>query len=270
MKKIMLAALMLPLSACGYASVEPGNQGVAMKYPWFFGTGGVVDEPLPPGSHITASSTDVINIDMTPRTFEIKFDDLAPSDGIPLDFQTTVRLQVTDAVDLVKNWNGAATNSDGNASLTWFWGSIEPQYQNYVRQAVKKYDMNTLALTGAAIDAVDQEVQTRLSAYIAQQKIPVKLLGITVGRATPPPQILNQRVQTAAQQQRVKTMIEAQKAEVARKESELARADADNAYNSKMQLNPAQYIELKRIEMQTEACKQGTCIFGNGTALVSK
>lgn len=269
-KLALLATVSLSLTGCGYASPDAGQEGVAIRKPWFFGSGGVAEEPIQTGSTIVAASTDVVYVDVTPQAFEIKFNDLAPSDGIPLDFQTTVRLQVTNSVELVKSWNGAATNEKGEPAYSWFWRNIEPQYQNFVRQAVKRYTMNDLALTGAAIDAVDQEVQKRLQAYLAEIKIPVRLLGVTVGRANPPSEILAQRTQTAAQQQRVKTMEEAKKAEDARKAAEQARAEADNAYRQQMSLTPEQFVDLKRIEMQEKACQRSTCIFGNAQPIVGR
>ena len=35
-----------------------------------------------------------------------------------------------------------------------------------------------------------------------------------------------------------------------------------------MHLSPEQFIELKKIEMQRDACQKGTCIFGNTTSVL--
>ena len=40
------------------------------------------------------------------------------------------------------------------------------------------------------------------------------------------------------------------------------------ADNVEMKLTPGQFVDLKRIEMQREACSKGTCIFGNATPVV--
>lgn len=268
-RTIPLAAVML-LAGCGYASPDAGQQGVLVSKPWFFGSGGVDMTPVDTGSALVAGSTDVVYVQTSPRAFVIEFNDLMPSNGIPLDFHATIRVQVTDAPRLVRDWNGGATDKDGNPSDVWFWGNISPQFGNLVRSEVKNYDMASLAFSGAAIDEVDAKVYAKLADFIARNKMPVKILSVTIGRATPPQEILNQRTETAAQQQREQTMVAQQKAEEARRGAEAARANADNAYNNEMGLTPGQFVDLKRIEMQRDACSKGTCIFGNATPLVGK
>lgn len=270
MRKFLLIASALPLAACGYVAPDAGQEAVLIKQPWFFGSGGVVDEPVHTGSTVVASSTKAVMVSTTPTAFEVQFDNLMPSNSIPLDFHTVVRMQVVDTVELVRNWNGAAVNDKGEESYYWFYGTIQPIYVNLVRNEVKKYDMNQLALTGQAVDAVEQAVTTKLNAYIKQNKMPVKLLSITMGRAGLPEAIMAQKTETAAQQQRILTMEAQKQAEDSRKAAEQSRAEADNAYRSQMSLTPEQFVELKRIEMQRTACQRGTCIFGNGTALVSR
>lgn len=270
MKKMFIIAIMATTAACSYASPDAGQEGVMIRHPWLFGSGGVVDETIKTGSAVKAMSTDVVYISTTPTAFDVPFDNLMPSNSIPLDFHTTVRMQVTNPVELVKKWNGALKDKDGNESNYWFTGSIEPIYTNFVRQEVKKYDMNQLALTGSAVDNVEAAVSQRLDTYIKQNKMPVRLLSITMGRAGLPQEILDQKTETAAQQQRQLTMLAQQQAEEARKGAEAARASADQAYQAEMHLSPEQFVELKRIEMQRNACQRGTCIFGNGTALVGK
>lgn len=273
MKRLFILAAALCLSACGYVSPDAGEEAVLVQKPWFFGSGGVVDTPVRTGSNVVAASTDAVMVNVAPQTFEVSFEDLMPSNGIPLDFSTIVRVQVTDSVALVRDWRGGATYVQNDVTMHdgWFWWNIYPQYQNLVRQSVKRFDMNALALDGNAIDAVDRDVQTRLAAYIKETGIPVKLLGVTIGRANPPEPIKHQRIETAAQTQREQTMAAAKRAEDARKAAELSRAEADNAYRQQMSLSPEQFVDLQRIEMQKEACKRNTCIFGEaGGVLVAR
>lgn len=267
-----IAPLALSLVSCGYASPDAGQEGVLVRKPWFFGSGGVDPETVKTGSAVVASSTDVVYIPVAPQAFEIKFNDLMPSNGIPLDFHTTVRVQVTDAAALVRDWNGGAKNDKGKLSDAWFWSNIHPQYANFVRQAVKNYDMASLAFNGSTVDRIDQIVTERLTDYIKRSKMPVKLLSVTLGRAQPPQAILDQRTETAAQQQREQTMVAAQKAETSRRAAEQARAEADNAYRSQMNLSPEQFVDLERIKMQQEVCLKGGCTFvaGNATPIVSR
>jgi hypothetical protein len=267
MKKCILVAA-LALSACGYAAPDAGQQAVLVRKPWFFGSGGVDMTPIATGSKIVASSTDAIMVSVTPTSFDIPFENLTPSNTIPLDFHTTVRMQVTNAPVLVRDWNGAAKDKDGNESYYWFWGSIAPVYNNLVRQAVKKYDMNQL-VTGNGVELVEAEVSNNLNDFIRKNKMPVRLLSVTMGKPGIPEEILRQKTETVAQTQRIQTELAKQKAEETRKGAELARAEADNAYRTAMGQSSEQYVELKRIEMLREACSRGTCIFGGGTPIIN-
>jgi regulator of protease activity HflC (stomatin/prohibitin superfamily) len=120
------------------------------------------------------------------------------------------------------------------------------------------------------LDAIDAEIHDQLVAFIAAKKLPVQLVTMTVGRANPPDAIKNQRVETAAQEQRIQTERQKKLAEDARLQAEQSRANADNAYRESMHLSPEQFIQLKQIEMQQEVCGHGGCTFimGGGAAPV--
>ncbi len=87
--------------------------------------------------------------------------------------------------------------------------------------------------------------------------MPVKILDVSLGRANPPDAILHQRVETAAQEQRINTEKQKKLAEDQRKLAEESRAAADQAYNQKMGLNTEQYVALQAIQMQRDVCAQG-------------
>jgi regulator of protease activity HflC (stomatin/prohibitin superfamily) len=152
---------------------------------------------------------------------------------------------------------------------TGFGAAIAPVYTNLVRQDVKQFTMQDLAFGQTAVDKIEADVTGKLGQFIARNHMPVQLLSVTIGRAAPPQEILDQRTRTAEQQQRMQTELAGQKAEEARKGRELARAEADNAYRVQMQWTPEQLIETKRIDMLKEACSRGTCIFGGGTPIIN-
>jgi hypothetical protein len=84
---------------------------------------------------------------------------------------------------------------------------------------------------------------------------------MTVGKANPPDAIKNQRIETAAQEQRVQTEKQIKLAEDQRKAAEESRAAADNAYRQALGLSAEQYVQLKRIEMENRVCADGKCTF---------
>jgi hypothetical protein len=97
-------------------------------------------------------------------------------------------------------------------------------------------------------------VRNQLDAFFTTSHIPVRILTMTVGRAIPPDAIRDQRIQTAAQEQRIQTEKEVTLAEEQRAKAEAARAVADNAYRQAIGLPPEQFIELQGIQMQLQVC----------------
>ena len=176
--------------------------------------------------------------------------DTMTSDGVPISFHAIMVLQVVDSVSLIKNFG-----------QYWYENNLQEPFKTMVRQAVRKRGMNETAISTTALDAIDDEIRDALLAFIKEKNLPVKLVTMTVGRANPPDAIKNQRIETAAQEQRIQTEIQIKNAETQRKAAEEARAAADNAYRQAIGLSPEQYVQLKRIEMERAVCADGKCTF---------
>lgn len=239
-----------------FASPDAGKEAVLIMKPWFFGSGGVHPTPVKTGREFIAVTTEVVYVDMRPFQYEIHFDDFMSKDGVPLDFDAVIRLQVTDSVKLISQFGDH-----------WYVNNLGAEFTNRVRQAVRKFHMNETAIDTTAIDSIDEEVTQSLTKHIQESGLPVKLIQVTVGKANPPDAIKDQRIHTAEQQQRILTESERKKAEDARLAAEDSRARADNAYMMQtregMKLTTDQWLKLEIINMQKEACKQGTCYFVN-------
>lgn len=271
-KGVCVGALLLTLSACGRAAPDAGEAAVLVRKPWFFGHGGVVQEPVTTGLVFIAMSTSVKYVNLNPQAFSIQFDDMMSQDGIPLSFDATLTVQVIDPVSLVQNFSGGgATN--GTENTTWYANNIQPTLVNLVRDAFKTHDMNSLAITADGAIAVEADVKSKLIAYIAANHIPVKVVNFVLGRVNPPQGIKQQRTLTAEETQRKQTEIQTQQAEENRKLAETARASADDAYRQAMGLSPEQFVELQRIKMIHDVCAQkgSTCTFisGNGMPVIN-
>jgi regulator of protease activity HflC (stomatin/prohibitin superfamily) len=201
----------------------------------------------------------VRDIAVTPFNVNVPFDDLSTKDNAFLDFQSAAQFKVLDSVKLVKNFNIEA----------WFASTIEQQYRQAVRDIVKTKTMTEIMTDPLAAKEIDDKVTAELVRLVKESGLPMQVLGVTLGRARPNASVLSEMDQTAAQQQRKKTLVEAKLAEDSRRESEEARAIADNAYRNKMGLDPQQFIELERIKRYSEACsKSGHCIVSSGQANV--
>ena len=83
--------------------------------------------------------------------------------------------------------------------------------------------MNETAINTAAVEQIDRVVSEQLTAYIKEIGLPIRLVDMTVGRANPPDAIKNQRIETAAQEQRANTEKQRKLAEDQRLQAELAR-----------------------------------------------
>lgn len=247
MKKLWLCVLML-LVGCSYVSPDAGQEVVLIDKPLLFGHGGVQRDSVKTGLNWIWFTTDGIIVNMLPMQYKEHFDDLMSLDGVPLDFDSIIRLKVTDSVGLVERFGPG-----------WYEKNVQAEFRNRVRQAVRKHGMNETAISTKAIDEIDKEVSESMATYIKDAKIPIVLIDVTVGRANPPDSIKNQRVETAAQQQRVLTEQQRKLAEDARQLAEKSRAASDNAYREAMNLSPDQFLKLENIKMMDRACAGGKC-----------
>jgi regulator of protease activity HflC (stomatin/prohibitin superfamily) len=253
------AAVALALSGCSVYSPDAGHEVVLIEKPWFFGHGGVDAEPVKTGRTFTAITTDGIDVYMQPQKFDVELPDTMTSDGVPITFHAITVMQVTNSVSLIRSFGP-----------DWYRNNLEEPFKTMVRQAVRKRGMNETAISTTALDAIDAEIREALVGFIKDKGLPVQLVTMTVGRANPPDAIKNQRIETAAQEQRVQTEKQIKLAEDQRKMAEQSRAAADNAYRQAIGLSPEQYVQLKRIEMEAKVCADGKCTFiENGGAIPS-
>jgi hypothetical protein len=256
------------LTGCTVASPNAGHEAVWMEKPIFFGHGGVDQTPVTAGREYGAITSDAIDVDMLPQRVDMEFDDMMTSSGVPVSFHVVATFKVTDPVRLVSGF-GADRTDKGD----WgFWmRNLDQPMSNAVRDAVKKRDMQEMAISQTAADAVGQEVNTAAVSIVQKLGIPIVFTAVNVGRVNPPDAIKNQRIETAAQEQRAITEQQTKLAEDQRKAAEQSRAAADNAYREAMQLSPDQFLQLERIKMQRDVCAHGgTCTFfiGGGASPV--
>lgn len=237
---------------CTCAQPDAGFEAVLVEKPIIFGDGGVNQKPVSTGLKIAPWTTSATYVDMRPQLFHVKLDDFFSKDGVPLDFQATMRLRITSSVRIVQE-----------LGQEWYKNNVEPEFLRAVRDAVKKHDMNEVALNVTAAEQIDTEVTDVMAKYIAAKNLPIQLMEVTLGRASPPDAVKTQRVETASQEQRQNTEKQRKLAEDQRREAELSRAKADNAYREGMELSPSQFISLEQIKMLHDVCgkDKGACTF---------
>ena len=265
---LFLAVLSFGSTGCSIATPDAGHQAVWVEKPMFFGHGGIDSTPVTTGRSYGAITSGAIDVDMRPQRVDMEFDDMMTKSGVPVSFHVVLTFQVVDSVKLVTKY-GADRDDHGN----WgFWDrNLDQPIRTAVRDSVKKRDMQEMAIDQTAADAVGQEVSAAAAQIVQQTGVPISFPpnGINVGRVNPPDAIKNQRIETAAQEQRAITEQQTKLAEDQRKAAEQSRAAADNAYRQALGLSPEQFIQLETIKMQRDVCaKEGTCTFVLGGGAV--
>jgi hypothetical protein len=256
------------LTGCTVASPDAGHEAVWVEKPLIFGHGGVDQTPVKPGREYGAITSEAIDVNMLPQRVDVEFDDLMTKSGVPVNFHVVATFTIVDSVKLVSHF-GADHDREGH----WgFWDrNIDQPLRTAVRDSVKKRDMQEMAISQTAADDVGKEISTAAIQIVQQTGVPILFSAINVGRVNPPDAIKNQRIETAAQEQRAITEQQTKLAEDQRKAAEQSRAAADNAYREAMQLSPDQFLQLERIKMQRDVCAHGTtCTFfiGGGASPV--
>ena len=256
MRPLLLLTLLTLVSGCSPRYIDAGHEGVVVRYPTIFAwlvEGGVIEEPEPPGTTWRAWTTRVVIVDVRPGQWNIHVDDFMTSDGVPLDFDAVIRMRIVDSVTLIERFGEQ-----------WFERNVQEEFLNRLRQAVREHCMNETAIETAAIDEIDDQVTAAMQTYITGAELPVELIQVTVGRANPPDAVMDQRVETARQQQRELTENEREQAELARENAERAAAVADNAYRETLGLSPEQFLVIEQYEMLRDVCPGGGCTLISG------
>lgn len=259
------------LTGCTHVSVDPGNVGVMIEKPMIFGHGGIDDQIVTPGLSYAALTTDYVEVVMVPMTIDEYFKDAMPKDNNPIEYHAALRFQVTDAVKIVKQFGSPWHDMGGGVWLPeWYTRSVQRTFQTMNRDQVRSYSMPDLALSNEAVARVELDLTNEMATYVDKIGLPIKILGVTLGKISPSSDILHAYNETGVQQQRAKTEHQRKLAEDARKEAEVSRALADRAYQDSMGMNTDQYIRLQTVKMCSE--KQNCSVFLGQTpqAIVSK
>jgi hypothetical protein len=271
MKSLSAAAMAIGLatSACTSVAPDPGVEAVLTRKPIIFGHGGVDGTPIQTGRSYVAITTDVQYVNMQPQRVDMNFDDLMTSNGVPIDFHAVFSYRVTDSVKLVKEFGADYIDGTGPG---FFVRNLDQPFRTAVRDAVKKREMQAMAITASAAEEVDAEVTIHMESLIKASGVPIMLIDLSLGRANPPDAIKTQRIDTATQEQRIITEQQRKLAEDQRKLAEQSRAEADAAYNLRMNaaggasLPPELSLRLREIDMKREVCARSNCTFWFGEA----
>ena len=126
----MLAVIVL--ASCTRASVDADEVGVFVAKPYFFGDGGVIQEPLMQGSDWRAMSTDFFKLKSTPIKITESFDDIMSDDNTPVDLTANIVIQIekSESPRLISDFGE-----------DYYSVNIKPQFVKYIRDEISNYKM---------------------------------------------------------------------------------------------------------------------------------
>lgn len=240
--KFLLITLLccLSLSSCHLASADADEECVFIKHPWFFGHGGVDMEPMSSGSTWCVWSTSKEYFKITPQKHDEVLDDIISNENTPLDFKTSITLQII---------KGKSPVLLQNYGLDWYKNNIRETYCNMTRHYVSQYSPFNLTSNREVIASIDSMVKRDMVAFIERlsqkAEFPVEVVSVITGRAIPNAPQLAEMNNTAAQIQAKTTQDRRQEMELSRERAERQRAISDKAYQQEMGLTASQFIQLK-------------------------
>ena len=244
---------MLSMSSCH--GVRPGadEEAVLIVKPWFFGHGGVDMTPVETGLKWAWWSTSSEVFKIVPFKHQVDMDDLFSDDNTPLDFHTIIITQIQ---------KGKSPILLQNYGVDWFNTNIYNYYCNLVRDHISQHSPFDLMSNRAILNDIDSKVLKQMQDYVAQlskeKEFPVVVKQVTIGKAIPNKEQLEEMNKTAKAVQAKQTQERQVEVELAREKAERQRAKADKAYREELGLSTQDFINLKWIE--TIAAKQGANI----------
>jgi len=238
------ALIMTSMTSCYRVAPDADEEAVLIQKPWFFGHGGVIDQPVSAGLSWAWWTTNAEYFKITPQRYDEKFDDIFSNDNTPLDFNSYINIQILEGKSpiLLKNYG-----------VDWYKNNIQVPYRNYTREEVSKYSPFDLISNREILNRIDSIVMSKMNLLLVElskeKEFPVGIRSVVTGAASPNEGQKEEMNKTAQMIQAKATQNREEEMHKAREQAEIARAKADRAYMDAMKLTSEQFIQLKQIEM---------------------
>ena len=263
---VVVMLSMFSLTSCYRVQVPPGQESVLVYQPFFFGHGGVDSDPVSTGATWCAMTTDHKEFAITPVTITEDFVNMIPSDNTPVSFSVYLKVQIK---------KGQTPGLYKDFSSEWYAHSLQASFRTMVRDKASAFKMFDLASKRDISSRLEADIFKDISEYAKKINLPVDIMQVSIGAITPPEQVLTETKLTAAQNQSVLTQTARATAELSRKQAEINKAIADNAYRNQMGMTVPDYLHMRQLEIEKEKVelikdnKNITIIFGNAPPVVS-
>ena len=255
-KFIMFLAVVLvsiAMMSCHGVRPEAGEEAVLIYKPWFFGHGGVDEDPVETGLTWCWWSTSSETFKIIPQKQQVDMEDLVSNDNTPLDFHTVIITQIKA---------GKSPVLLENYGVDWFNTNIYNHYCNRVRDYVSQHSPFDLMSNREVLNEIDTKVLKEMREYVAElskeNEFPIEIKNVVIGKAIPNAEQLAEMNKTAKAVQAKQTQEREAEVQIAREKAERQRAIADKAYQQEMGLSAQQFIQLKAWDIIAQ--KQGANI----------
>ena len=248
-KNIFLLALLsiLTFTSCSLATVDGGEEGVFIKKPLFFGTGGVDNKALTEGSEWKVFTTDYVIYSVINKKYSENLDDVATNETTPVDMNAHLFLKIKQ---------GKSPIIHNNYGPNWYDNNIKEVFRKYIKDFVSRYNMITLVSDREIYDEIEPIIKKQMTDYIESlsktKEFPIEVVNVVVDKAMPNEGVREELNNTAIYMQQKNTEIMKQEMQVARKETEHLRALADKEYQLTMGFTPQQFISLRALELENQ------------------
>jgi hypothetical protein len=245
----MLVALLatFSLTSCDLCTVDGGEEGVFIKKPWFFGDGGVDHQALTNGSEWKVCSTDYVVYSIINTKYTESFDDTATNETTTVDMNAHLFLRITP---------GKSPILHENYGTDWYDNNIKEVFRKYVKDFASRYDMITLVSQREIYDDIEPIIEQQMIDHINHlsetKELPIEVVDVIVDKAMPNDGVREELNNTAIYMQQRNTQEMKQEMEIARRETEHLRALADKEYQITMGFTPAQFIQLRALELENQ------------------
>ena len=235
---------MLCMTSCHGVSPDADEEAVLIEKPWFFGHGGVIEDPVESGLTWCWWSTHSETFKIIPVKHQVDMNDLFSDDNTPLDFHTIIITQIEKGKSpiLLKNYG-----------KDWFDTNIYNEYCKFVRNYISQNSPFDLMSNRQVLDDIDAKVLKQTQDLVArlskEKEFPVIIKQVTIGKAIPNEKQLEEMNNTAKAVQAKQTQDREAEVQIARGKAERERAKADKAYRDELGLTISQFIELRKWEV---------------------
>ena len=242
---VMFAAV--SFTSCDLCTVDGGEEGVFTKKPWLFGEGGVDHQALTSGSEWKVWSTDYVVYSIINTKYTESFDDTATNETTTVDMNAHLFLRITP---------GKSPILHENYGMNWYDNNIKEIFRKYVKDFASRYDMITLVSQREIYDEIEPIIEQQMIDHInylsETKELPIEVVDVVVDKAMPNDGVREELNNTAIYMQQRNTQEMKQEMEIARRETEHLRALADKEYQITMGFTPAQFIQLRALELENQ------------------